>query len=343
MKQTPQCPCCCHIIPDVVFKQMKKDGYKIENDSTKELDEDFRDKRTTFMAITRALLQSDGKSERLVFNSRNTGKMKVFQVRKEGDAPSTDSDVNFAYDNGGIVREYFKTQLGWNSIDGMGMDLIFNVHYLVKYNNAFWDGEMMTFGEGDGVNFSNFAKSLDVTGHELAHGVIQYTAGLVYKGQSGALNEHFADVFGIAIKQWHLKHTAQMADWLIGADCMTGKFAGKAIRSFKSPADEKVVMMAQPDNMKNIYKGTSDNGGVHMNSGILNKVFYLVSLEIGTQQAAKLWFEALKLLKPTAKFKDLYTALKVAAKVLIPIAKVPANTVEVLAKAFNNVGIITKI
>ena len=344
MKDTPLCPCCCHIIPDVVFKELKKEGYDVSNDSAKETSENFREKRQSFVTIARALApESKGPAKVFVYNSRNTGKMKVSLVRKEGDAPHADPDINLAYDNGIIVRDYFKTQLEWDSIDGNAIDLIFNVHYLVRYNNAFWDGEMMTFGDGDGVNFSSFAKSLDVTGHELAHGVIQYTAGLVYKSQSGALNEHFADAFGIAVKQWHLKQTAQTSDWNIGSDCMMGKFKGKAIRSFKTPADEKVVLMAQPDHMKNIYKGTSDNGGVHINSGILNKVFYLVSLEIGTQEAAKLWFEALKLLKPTAKFRDLYRALKTAANELIPIAKIPANTHEVLGKAFKLAGIITKI
>ena len=344
MKNAPLCPCCCHIIPDVVFKQLKKEGYDVKNDSTKNLEEDFREKRETFMGITRALApQGSGKAERLVYDSRGTSKMKVKMVRKEGDTPNTDPDVNLAYDNGGIVRDYFKTQLGWDSIDGNALDLVFNVHYLVRYNNAFWDGEMMTFGDGDGVIFTSFAKSLDVTGHELAHGVIQYTAGLVYKGQSGALNEHFADVFGISVKQWHLKQTAQTSDWLIGAEVLVGKFAGKAIRSFKAPSDKNLVLAVQPEDMTGIYKGTSDNGGVHTNSGILNKVFYLVSLEIGTQEAAKLWFEALKLLKPTAKFQDLYKALKTAGKMLILTAKVPANTPEVLGKAFIKAGIITKI
>ncbi len=343
MKNAPLCPCCCQIIPDVVFKELKKEGYDVSNDSAKEESENFREKRKSFMGIARALAPQGGEAKILVYNSRNTGKMKVTLVRKEGDAPHADKDINLAFDNGIVVRNYFKTQLGWDSIDGNGIDLIFNVHYLVRYNNAFWDGEMMTFGDGDGVNFSSFAKSLDVTGHELAHGVIQYTAGLVYKGQSGALNEHFADVFGIAVKQWHLKQTAKTSDWMIGTDCMMGKFKGKAIRSFKSPADESVVLMAQPDNMKNIYKGTSDNGGVHINSGILNKVFYLVALEIGTQEAAKWWFEALNLLKPTAKFRDLYKALKTAANELIPIAKIPANALEVIGKAFKLAGIITKI
>jgi Zn-dependent metalloprotease len=348
MKNTPHCPFCCHIIPDVVFKQMKKEGIDVKADKSVKQAEDFREKRTEFSLMSRGIVSTvPGKAERYVFDSKNSNKMKLTLVRKENAATVaatvTDNDANWAYENGGIVRDYFKSQLGWDSIDGSGLDLIFNVHYLVRYNNAFWDGQMMTFGDGDGLNFTSFAQSLDVTGHELAHGVIQYTAGLVYKGQSGALNEHFADVFGIAVKQWHLKQTAQEADWLIGADCMGTKFKGKGIRSFKAPNDDKVVMMAQPDTMTTIYKGTSDNGGVHINSGIPNKVFYLVSLEIGTNVAAKWWFEALKILKPTAKFTDLYKALKITSKEMIPVDKLPANALDVLAKSFIKVGIIKKI
>ncbi len=346
MKSTHFPPCQCHIIPDVVFKELKKKGADVETDTPKRIDQDFRQKRTEFMMVTRLLPDLDsgtGAARRFVYNSQNTGKQKLKLARKEDDKDSADKDVNIVFNNSGIVRDYFKNQLGWNSIDGTGIDIILNVHYMIKYNNAFWDGEQMTFGDGDGVNFSGFAAALDVTGHELAHGVIQYTAGLAYKGQSGAINEHFADVFGIAIDQWHNKQTAETADWTMGKGCMTGKFKGKAIRSMKSPGDTSVVIMAQPDHMSKIFKGTSDNGGVHINSGILNKAFYLVSMNIGTQEAALLWFEALKLLKPTSKFKDLYKALTIAALSLTLVDKVPAITKVSLGKAFMNVGIINKM
>ena len=342
MKSTPYFPCQCHIIPDVVFKELKKKGADVESGSSERIDQDFREKRVEFAMVARLLPEmnaAEGKADRYVYNSQNTGKQKLKLSRKEGNAAAQDADVNAVYDNSGIVRDYFKNQLGWNSIDGNGMDMLFNVHYMIQYNNAFWDGEQMTFGDGDGVNFSGFARALDVSGHELAHGVIQYTAGLVYKGQSGALNEHFADVFGVSIAQWHLKHTATTTDWLIGAGCMLGKFKGKGIRSMKSPSDPSVVIMAQPDHMDKIYKGTSDNGGVHINSGIPNKAFYLVAIDIGTQESAILWFEALKLLKATAKFKDLYRVLVKAATGLVTAKKIPATTKASLDKAFLAVGI----
>ncbi len=341
MKHFPICN--CHIIPDVVFKELKKKGVDVESGSDVRRDQDFRVKRTEFMMVTRMLPDmelSEGKADRYVYNSQNTGKQKLKLERKEGNPDSKDVDVNAVYESAGIVRDYFKNQLEWDSIDGNGMDLIFNVHYMLRYNNAFWDGEQMTFGDGDGVNFTGFTKALDVTGHELTHGVVQYTAGLIYKNQSGALNEHFADVFGVAIAQFNAKQTAQTADWGVGASCMLGKFKGKAIRSMKSPGDLTLVMMAQPDHMDKIYKGTNDNGGVHINSGIPNKAFYLVSLDIGTQVAAKLWFEALKLLKPSSKFKDLHKALTTSTKALALTNKVPANTIESVNKAFTSVGII---
>jgi Zn-dependent metalloprotease len=341
MKNKSSCPCHCYIIPDIVIKQLKKEGYDVPTNQSNKENEDFRMERATFMTSERGLMAaSSNNGQRLVYDSQNQAKKKLKLVRKDGDKPVIDLDVNAAYDNGGIVKAFFKEVLAWDSIDGEALDLIFNVHYLIRYNNAFWDGEQMTFGDGDGVNFSGFARSIDVTGHELTHGVVQYVSGLVYKGQSGALNEHYADVFGTAVKQWHLKQDAKSADWLIGDTCMIGSFKGKAIRSMKSPADTTVVIMAQPDSMDKIYKGTSDNGGVHINSGIPNKAFYLVSMEIGTLAAAKLWFDALKSLRPTAKFNNFYKALTVSATKLIADNTIPKTSLVSLDKAFKMVGIV---
>ena len=331
-------PCRCYFIPDVVFKEMKKDGYNVEQPKQTTIDKNVRQQRQDLMMMPAMPLI--GNNERSVYDSQNTNVKQAKIARKEGQAPTADVDVNAVYDNGGIVRDYFKTVLGWDSIDNNAMDLNLSVHYQNKYNNAFWDGEQMIFGDGDGANFMNFARALDVTAHELTHGVVQFTANLEYQGQSGALNEHFADVFGTAIKQHFLKQTEITANWLIGEMCLGGRFKGKAIRSMKAPADATAVLMPQPDNMKNISKSTSDNGGVHINSGIPNYAFYLVSMGIGTQNAAVLWFEALKILGPKSKFKDLYTALKKVTKGLVLTKKMPASTQTTLDAAFKKVGII---
>ena len=332
-------PCRCCFIPEVVIDELNKAGDNIQKPDV-QMDKSIRMRRSSMTLMASLLPATPGTSARRVFDSQNTGSTRLKIIREEGAMSIMDTDANAAYDNGGLVRDYFKTVLGWNSINDDGLDLIFNVHYMVKYNNAFWDGEQMTFGDGDGVNFQNFVRALDVTAHELTHGIVQYTANLEYKGQSGALNEHFADVFGTAIKQWAAKETEKTANWLIGEICTMGKYKGKAVRSMKAPTDTAVVLSAQPDNMSKFFKGTADNGGVHINSGIPNKAFYLVSMDIGTQKAAKLWFETLKVLKPTSKFTDFYKALAKTAKTLVANNMLPTTTQTSIDKAFKTVGII---
>ena len=332
-------PCRCCFIPEVVIDELNKAGDNIQKPDV-QMDKSIRMRRSSMTLMASLLPATPGTSARRIFDSQNTGSTRLKIIREEGAMFIMDTDANAAYDNGGLVRDYFKTVLGWNSINDDGLDLIFNVHYMVKYNNAFWDGEQMTFGDGDGVNFQNFVRALDVTAHELTHGIVQYTANLEYKGQSGALNEHFADVFGTAIKQWAAKETEKTANWLIGEICTMGKYKGKAVRSMKAPTDTTVVLSAQPESMSKFFKGTADNGGVHINSGIPNKAFYLVSMDIGTQKAAKLWFEALKILKPTSKFTDFYKALTKTTKTLVANNMLPTTTQTSIDKAFKTVGII---
>src|SRR5258705_701935 len=155
----------------------------------------------------------------------------------------------------------------------------------------------MLYGDGDGRIFNRFTKVLDVIGHELTHGVTQYTAALDYHDQSGALNEHFSDVFGILVKQYSLKQTAKKADWLIGAGIFTQRVHGAAIRSMKAPGtaydDPTLGRDPQPAHMKNYVKSHDDSGGVHVNSGIPNHVFYLVATALGGnawEVAGKIWY-----------------------------------------------------
>ena len=109
------------------------------------------------------------------------------------------------------------------------------VHYEKNYDNAFWDGTQLVFGDGDGKVFDRFTKPIDVLGHELSHAVTQHTANLIYEGQSGALNESLSDVFGACIKQRHLGQSAEDADWLVGAGIFLPGVSGKALRSMSRP------------------------------------------------------------------------------------------------------------
>ena len=193
-----------------------------------------------------------------------------------------------------------------NSVDGRGLELDGFVHFGEKYQNAFWDGKKMVFGDGDGVIFNGFTDELDVIAHELTHGVVQYTSELEYMFQSGALNESLADVFGIMVKQWGLDpgnpQEAANANWLIGEGIWATGVNGRALRDMQNPGtaydDEKVGKDEQPAHWKDrkILPRSKDNGGVHYNSGIPNRAFYLAATKIGGfswEGAGPIWYNAL--------------------------------------------------
>ena len=206
-------------------------------------------------------------------------------VRTEGAAASGDVAVNEAYDGLGATWELWSTAYDRDSLDGKGMPLLATVHYGRNYDNAFWDGSQMVFGDGDGVVFERFTRSLDVIGHELAHGVTEHTAGLLYQGQSGALNESISDVFGVLVKQKALGQSAAQADWLVGADLLNPSVHGRALRDMRNPGtaydDPRLGTDPQPADMAHYVDTQDDNGGVHINSGIPNRAFVLAADAIG--------------------------------------------------------------
>jgi len=264
---------------------------------------------------------------------------RVSLVRKEGEDATEDTTVNKAYDTSGFVRDYFKDTFGLNSIDGDGLDVISNVHYGQGYNNAYWDGDEMTYGDGDGKEFLDFASAIDVVAHELMHGVSQFLANLEYQSQSGALNEHFSDVFGTIIKQKYLGQSLEEADWLIGDTVVTEAFPGVAIRSMKAPGTAN-EFDSQPDHMDNYYEGNADNQGVHINSGIPNKAFYLSCLAVGIDECALIWFETLKALWRTANFKDMTEIILKTTARLEQEDKICSGAEEAIAKSFAEVGLV---
>jgi Zn-dependent metalloprotease len=180
------------------------------------------------------------------------------------------------------------------------MRLDSSVHYGENYDNAFWNGRQMVYGDGDGELFRRFTRSLDVIGHELAHGIIQCEADLRYQDQPGALNESYADVFGSLVKQYRKKQKAEEADWLIGEGLFTRKVKGQALRSLKAPGtayDDPILGKdPQPSHMSEYVKTQEDNGGVHINSGIPNRAFYEVAIRLGGyawEKAGRIWYLAL--------------------------------------------------
>ena len=283
-------------------------------------------------------------ARRLVYTCEHEEQQRVNLVREEGQPNCNDTDADTVYEAAGVVRAFFKNVLGRESIDDASMDIILNVHFGQDYNNAFWDGDEMTFGDGDGQIFVSFARSLDVVAHELAHGVTQFTAGLDYYSQSGALNEHFSDVIGTAITQYDLNQTADSADWLIGNEIMGPTLAGETLRSMKAPgtAYSNALMGddPQPAHMDDYFAGPADNQGVHINSGIPNRVFYRVaSDQLGTEKAAKLWYRTLQRLWPTADFSDFAEVLIDTARVLTGERQIPQGTTQTVRLALKEVGL----
>lgn len=327
----------CQIVPPYLLEQLAKQG---SNSCKRALLETQRIALSRNLAINNLLQRKDkeGIGQRLVYDCLNEYKQQVKIARSEGDSETGDQAVNHAYDHSGYVRKYFKETFNLNSLDGNGMPIISNVHYGKAYNNAFWDGDEITYGDGDGIQFSNFAAGIDVVAHELTHGITQFLGNLEYRGQPGALNEHFSDVFATVIKQKYLNQEVTEADWLIGDSIVAAEFPGKAIRSMKAPGTAN-EFDSQPDHMDNYYSGASDNYGVHINSGIPNKAFYLSAMAIGIEDCAQIWFQALKQLWRTTDFNDFLEVITRVTKELILEKKVVAHADVAIIDSFSTVGI----
>ena len=256
--------------------------------------------------------------QRTIYDAKQGSQLPGTKVRGEGDPASTDVAVNEAYDGSGITYDLYLNVYGRNSIDGNGLKLDSTVHYQKGYDNAFWNGQQMVYGDGDEDLppeqrlFNRFTIALDVIGHELTHGVTQYEANLRYLTQSGALNESISDVFGSLVKQFHLNQSAADADWIIGEGLFTSNVNGVGIRSMKAPGtaynDPVLGKDPQPAHMKDYVNTLNDNGGVHINSGIPNHAFYVVAREIGGyawEKAGAIWYRALTVkLQSTSNFAD---------------------------------------
>jgi len=259
-----------------------------------------------------------GGKDRVVYDAKNGSNLPGTVVRKEGEAPTADVTVNEAYDGSGVTYDLYNDVYQRNSIDANGMRLDSTVHYRTGYDNAFWDGEQMVYGDGDEDQpaderlFNRFTIAIDIIGHELTHGVTQFEAKLQYFQQPGALNESMSDVFGSLVKQYQLRQLASEADWIIGAGLLTQNVNGVGIRSMKAPGtayDDPVLGKdPQPAHMKDYVTTVSDNGGVHINSGIPNRAFYITAVELGGfawEKAGQIWYVTLRdKLTASSKFQD---------------------------------------
>jgi len=256
-------------------------------------------------------------------------------LRGTDDSPVSDVEANQAFDGARATLTFYDEVLDRNGIDDAGMDVISSVHVSDPlghpWENAAWIGTQMVYGEGGHLfRAGSLTSAVDVIGHELTHGVTQFTAALEYRSQSGALNESMSDIFGSMIKQRALGQTAATADWLIGTGLLVDPDA-KALRSMIDPGTA-FPQDPQPGTMSDYHKlpetERGDNGGVHINSGIPNRAFALAATKLGGNswdRAGRIWYKTLtERLHSGSQFADAAQATLDVAEELFPGGEVRA-------------------
>jgi Zn-dependent metalloprotease len=342
--------CCCSIVPPYAYDELSRSPVVAHRDTARRsaaITERLRGQRDVYSLLS-AFAVVPGTRRRTIYDARRTWMLPGTVVRGE-DAPATgDAAADAVYDGSGSVWEFYKNVFNRDSLDDRGMRLDSTVHYGTGYANALWNGQQMVYGDGDGKVFGPFTAALDVIGHEMTHGVTQNASGLAYHGEAGALNEHISDVFGSLIKQRSLSQSAAAADWLIGAGILLlpapappGAVA-RALRDMRNPgtayAHLAIGSDPQPSNYGNLYTGSDDSGGVHINSGIPNKAFADYAVAVGGNAwdvPGRVWYRtATGMGLPSdatfVQFRDLTLE---AAQLVAP------TTVAALQQAWNGVGL----
>jgi Zn-dependent metalloprotease len=332
----------CHIAPPNLLAYVLEHGQPREREAatrTIATSATLRSQRTLVNRLLRALdvdvlalglLPGAIAGARSVYDVEHRGQTALpgTLVRAEGDPPTADAAVNEAYDGAGTTYDFYRDVYGRDSVDGQGLGLVSSVHYGVRYENAFWTGTQMVYGDGGDQIFVDgaFTRALDVIAHELTHGVTQFTAGLEYSLQPGALNESFSDVFGCLVKQYAAQQQADEDEtkWLIGAGALMPRW-GRALRSLKAPGtawegDDQPSNMDGYVDLPDNNDPNNDNGGVHINSGIPNHAFYLAATALGGfawERVGRVWYVTLTdRLETGSKFPDAAEATVAVAREL---------------------------
>lgn len=337
-----RCPGGCSLAPPYLLRQLAENGTPAQRAAAVRglaLSSSMRARRATLTALVRDPATRSG-ARSLTFGTEADAAISVFDVqhggtadlpgtpeRAEGEPESGDVAVNGAYDGSVTTRDFYRTVLDRDSVDGEGLPLVSSVHFDNDFDNAFWNGAQMVYGDGSGELFvpGSLTTALDVMAHELTHGVTQYTAGLLYRKQSGALNESMSDVFGSLVKQYSLGQDAHDADWLIGAGILGSALTGQALRSMADPGtaydgDPQPATMADYVDLPDDDDPRHDSGGVHINSGIPNHAFYLLATALGGnawEAPGRIWYDTLTTrLRPTSQFADAAEATGASAAAL---------------------------
>ncbi len=300
-----RCGCSCFIIPPKVLERFSRDK-KLSAEARKafanaaRFDKELRKVREAKAKLTLTAMEllpslavtPVAPPSITVYNCNNGVSLPGTLVSNPGS--SSDATAKRAFVETRGVAKFYRTLFGRNSIDNAGMGLISSIHFSVKYNNAFWNGSQMTYGDGDGNIFVDFTRADDVVGHELTHGVTQHSLALSYVNQAGGLNESISDVFGSMFRQWQANQKVNKADWLIGKEIMgPGAIARgfTCLRDMSNPAAAH-CLAPQPTKFSQYHNGMDP----HESSGIPNFAFYKAAMAIGGKSwlaAGKIWYQAL--------------------------------------------------
>jgi len=297
------CPC-CFIIPPVILRNQSqdpnldpqirarlKDTY-VETERLKLLREASRVATLTRPRESPMAAALSEKAEQYLFDCLHREFLPGIPVLDP--ATCKDDTIKAVYATTAKVEEFYRQVLGRRSINNREMDIVSSTHYRRNFDNAFWDGKQMAYGDGDGEVFIEFYKSPDVIGHELTHGVTQFESGLLYRDEPGALNESISDVFGAVFNQWLNKWpVTKTKGWLIGAGIMGPKSHASGmtcLRDMLTPAAQH-CLSRQPDS----YDDVDPTADVHINSGIPNHAFAIFAQAVGGNawdKALKVWYAA---------------------------------------------------
>ena len=281
----------CRFVPPYLLSRVAPESLLV--------DDTLRHRRSALALEGRSVVAPGGPAW-VVHTADHDTELPGTPVRSAGDPASGDAAVDEAADGVTGALALFADVYGRASYDGRGARVLLTVHYGRDYDNAFWNGTQLVFGDGDGRVFERFTKPVDVLGHELTHAVTEHTAGLRYQDQPGALNESVSDVFAACLKQRLLGQSAAEADWLIGAGIFVPGIRARALRDMANPgtAYDDPVLGRDPQvgSFADYVETEDDNGGVHLNSGIPNRAFQLAAVGIGGtswEGAGRVWYDAL--------------------------------------------------
>lgn len=311
----------CFIIPPHLERKTRQ--------NTADVAEEMRRQRAGAVVLNRSLAGAKPINQNLddqdVFTAKRTFHLpgwKLADTSQQADK-ARDNTVNVCWDNTKDIMGFYKTVLAFNLKDELYGQVVSTINVGQFFNNAFFNGQQMAYGDGDGHFFKDFCHDSSVICHELGHAVVNATVPLIYNGESGALNESYADVFAICYTHYKLNKTFDAltsGDWMIGEKCVVGD---GALRSFTEapsrPTSHPLGPDTEPRHYSKRYVGTEDNGGVHINSSIINHAFYqLCKLWSGKswEEPLQLWFSLLKnnRIPPYATFdifaKELHSSAK---------------------------------